>query len=283
MEISATKREAGGSWAEVAYESIAPVYDDFTAHHDYDLWLAKLLPKVEAHGLRGDRLLDVACGTGKSFLPMLEHGWKVTGCDVSARMVEIARDKVGPEVELSVRDMRELPVLGAFDLVFCLDDPINYLLSQAELEATLAHLAPNLAPHGLLLFDTNTLKTYDTFFAEHVEVERDGRRMIWDGLGDGNARPGSIVESEFRVEPLGPDGGPPIEPERHRQHHFPEEDVLAALDAAGLECLDVWAHGDDAIPEQPTDQHRHTKTVYISRRKGGNADGRGAEPEAAVS
>jgi hypothetical protein len=23
-------------WAEIAYETIAPVYDEFTAHHDYD-------------------------------------------------------------------------------------------------------------------------------------------------------------------------------------------------------------------------------------------------------
>lgn len=278
-----TEEGTGNSWAEVAYESIAPVYDDFTAHHDYELWLGALLPKVEARGLRGTRMLDVACGTGKSFLPMLKRGWEVTACDVSPRMVEIARTKVGPEVELSVQDMRELPVMGTFDLVFVLDDPINYLLSQEELEGALTHIAANMAPHALLLFDTNTLKTYSTFFAEHVEVERDGRRMIWDGLGDADAQPRSITESEFRVEPIEPDGGPTIEPERHRQRHFPEEDVRAALDAAGLECLDVWAHTDEVHPEQPTDQHHHTKAVYISRRRARDADGPGADPEAAVS
>ena len=98
-------------WAEIAYEAIAPFYDDFTAHHDYELWLGNLLPKLERHGLRGERLLDVACGTGKSFIPMLERGWEVTACDISASMVELARAKVGDAAELSVADMRDLPEL----------------------------------------------------------------------------------------------------------------------------------------------------------------------------
>ena len=62
--------------AEIAYEAIAPAYDDFTAHHNYDLWLGALMQKLEKHGIPGKRLLDVACGTGKSFIPMLEKGWR---------------------------------------------------------------------------------------------------------------------------------------------------------------------------------------------------------------
>src|ERR1700761_4581870 len=73
--------------AEIAYEAIAPVYDEFTDHHDYEDWLGTLLPELERHGLIRGRLLDVACGTGKSFLPMLWRGWEVSACDVSAAMV----------------------------------------------------------------------------------------------------------------------------------------------------------------------------------------------------
>ncbi len=38
--------------AEVAYESIAPVYDEFTAHHDYESWIAMLLELAAENGLR---------------------------------------------------------------------------------------------------------------------------------------------------------------------------------------------------------------------------------------
>jgi len=256
-------------WAEEAYEAIAPAYDDFTAHHNYELWLGNLLPEAERHGLRGNRLLDVACGTGKSFLPMLERGWKVTACDISSAMVELARRKAGGRAELLVADMRELPVLGEFDLVFCLDDAVNYLLSRAELEAALRGMAANLAPHGILMFDANTIEAYRNFFAEEVVVERGGRRLIWRGHADPGHPEGEIAEASFEARSL--DDEPLIPPRLHRQRHFPEAEVLAALRAAWLEALDVFGHHFDAVPRQPLDEVNHTKAVYIARRApGGN-------------
>ena len=252
-------------WAEIAYEAIAPVYDEFTAHHDYDLWLGQLLPKVEQYGIPGRRLLDVACGTGKSFIPMLDKGWEVTACDISPKMVEIAREKVGGRAELSVADMRDLPVFGEFDLVFCLDDAVNYLLGTEELEQALTGMRRNLGPCGLLMFDVNTLEAYRTFFAEEVVVERDGFRMIWKGRSTSDLPPSSIAEASFEVESPDPEAAPSIAPELHRERHFPEAEVLEALERAGLECLDVYGHHHDAIPKQPLHELEHTKGVYIAR------------------
>jgi SAM-dependent methyltransferase len=251
--------------AEIAYQAIAPVYDEFTAHHDYELWMGNLLPKLEAHGLNGPRLLDVACGTGKSFIPMLERGWQVTACDISAAMVDLAGAKVGERANLSVADMRELPVFGEFDLVLCLDDAVNYLLDDDELERALGGMRRNLAPGGLLMFDVNTLQTYRTFFTEEVAIEREGMRLLWHGRSSADAEPRSINEASFEVEPLDGTPDPAVEPHVHRQHHFPMEDILAALERAGLECLDVYGHGHDAVPHQPLDEIEHTKAVYIAR------------------
>lgn len=253
-------------WAEIAYEAIAPAYDDFTAHHDYEAWLGNLLPKLELHGIPpGKRLLDVGCGTGKSFIPMLERGWEVTACDVSAKMVALAREKVGDRADLHVADMRELPTFGEFDLVFCLDDAVNYLLSSEELAQALAGMRRNMGPGALLMFDVNTLESYRTFFAEDVTVERGGRRMIWKGRTSPEAAPGSIAEATFEVEPLEGSGEPAIPAETHRERHFPEATVLAALEQADLECLDVYGHHHDGIPRQPLDEIEHAKGIYIAR------------------
>jgi SAM-dependent methyltransferase len=251
--------------AEIAYEAIAPFYDDFTAHHDYELWLGNLMPELKRLGLQGDRLLDVACGTGKSFIPMLERGWQVTASDISAAMVELAGRKVGDTVGLSVADMRDLPDFGEFDLVWCLDDAINYLLSGEELEQALRGMRRNLGPGGLLMFDVNTIDAYRTFFAEEVVVERDGRRLIWKGRSTPDVQPGAISEASFEVLPPEGADGPRIQPEMHRQRHFPEAEVLAKLEAAGFECLEVFGHGDDAVLRQPLDDEAHSKAVYISR------------------
>src|SRR5688500_2869916 len=53
--------------ARDAYDAAADIYDDFTADHDYDGWTALIERLARAHGLAGDHLLDVGCGTGNSF------------------------------------------------------------------------------------------------------------------------------------------------------------------------------------------------------------------------
>lgn len=265
MELYAGGRGAADRHAEVAYESIAPVYDDFTAHHNYADWVEMLLALATTHGLAGETVLDVACGTGRSFEPLLARGWRVTGCDISAGMLAAAREKAAGRVRIEHADMRTLPVFGSFDLALCLDDALNYLHSEAELEATLRGMAANLAPGGIVVFDSNTLVNYRTFFAERVEVEARGVRMIWEGLATEEAAPGEIFEARFSVEPLAPGAGPSIKPELHRQRHHPEAEVRAAIEAAGLELLGLYGHHRDGVPHRPMSEADHTKAIYVAR------------------
>lgn len=246
----------GGDWAQRTYEAMAPVYDDFTGHYESEVWIADLTKALERRGLSGNRLLDVGCGTGTSFMPMLSQGWEVTGCDISPAMLELAREKAGEAVRLEVADMLELPEFGEFDLVWALDDAINYLLSPEELARALAGMRANLAPSGLLLFDVNELQAYRTFFAETTVVERGGKQLIWRGQASADVGPSSICESQMEIAP-----GQVL---THRQRHFPEAEVQAALAEAGLECLDVYGHGLDGIPTQPLEP-THTKAIYIAR------------------
>jgi SAM-dependent methyltransferase len=269
VDISAGKIDPMDRHAEVAYESIAPVYDDFTAHHNYESWIAMLLELAAENGLRrgASRALDVGCGTGKSFTPLLDRGWEVTGCDISPAMLALARERSGGRVPLEIVDVREMPVLGSFDIAFCIDDAINYLHSAEELTAALRGVAANLAPDGLLIFDSNTISIYRGFFAEHVEVEAGGVRMIWDGHGSLEARPGDISEAAFSFEPLEGGDGPSVPPELHRQRHHPEPEVRASIDAAGLELAALYGHGFDGVPHQPMSEDDHTKAIYVARLK----------------
>lgn len=260
----AQTRQFSNRAARQSYEALAPVYDDFTWNHDYELWVERLLEPLRRHGLSGNRLLDVACGTGKSFQPMLEKGWKVTACDISPSMLELARAKAGDLAELGIADMQQLPTFGEFDLVWTLGDAMNYQLSFEELVNALSGMGANLAESGLLLFDVNELACFRNFFAQTYQVERDGRRLIWRGQAAVDVAPGSLCEARFDVEELSGDGE--VEPHVHRQRHHPEAEVLEALAEAGLESLDVYGHGHDAVLQQPLDERAHVKGIYISRR-----------------
>ncbi len=251
------------SAAKRAYEAIAPAYDDFTSHHKYEPLMKELLPALHGCGLGGNRLLDVACGTGKSFIPMRERGWEVTGCDISPAMLNLARAKVGDAVQLEVADMRDLPVFGEFDLVWALVDAVNYLLDGMELNAALAGMRSNLAPSGLLLFDVSTLLAYRSFFATSDVFEEDGVRLIRRGRSPADALPGSLWSAEFEARVAGKE----VPPHLHHQRHFPAGEILSTLASNGLEILDVAGQHTDGIGlQRPLDEAKHTKAIYIARR-----------------
>jgi SAM-dependent methyltransferase len=251
--------------ARSAYDATAPFYDEFTANHDYEKWLGSLLPAAERLGLRGARLLDLGCGTGKSFLPLLERGWEVTACDISPGMLERAKAKVGEGVRLELADIRALPRFGEFDLILCLDDCVNYLLSREQLKSCLIGARRNLAPGGLLIFDTNTLLSFRTFFASSVTVKGRSGRIVWQGGASPSMSPGSTIEATLEL--IGDRGArsEAAPPALHRQHHFPPREVCEALVEADLDCRAVFGHGLDAQLEQPLDEARHTKAIFIAR------------------
>lgn len=72
----------------------------------------------------GTRILDVACGSGQTAIPMSRAGAKVTGVDIATNLIEQARTRAGAE-NLDARfeegDAEMLPYPdGSFDIVLSL-------------------------------------------------------------------------------------------------------------------------------------------------------------------
>lgn len=68
----------------------------------------------------GGRVLDAACGTGKYFGMVLATGRSVLGADHSAGHLAVAGRKF-PQVPTAKVDLQDLPYLGEFDGVMCVD------------------------------------------------------------------------------------------------------------------------------------------------------------------
>ncbi|MEU3479452.1 class I SAM-dependent methyltransferase [Streptomyces sp. NPDC033754] len=97
----------------------------------------------------GRRVLDAGCGSGPLAAALRERGAVVTGLDVSAGMLALARRRLGDEIPLHVGDLRDpLPFDdGAFDDVAA-SLVLHYL---EDWGPTLAEIRRVLRPGGRLI------------------------------------------------------------------------------------------------------------------------------------
>jgi SAM-dependent methyltransferase len=252
-----------------AYAELAAVYDAFTEGHDHERWLGLLEELAVEHGLSGRRLLDVGCGTGNSFLPMLARGYEVVGCDLSPDMTARARKKVrarGATAEVLVADMRALPELGAFDLVTCLDEAMNYMLSPDQVRAALEGFARNLRPGGIAIFDSNNLRAYRLWYAGTNAHDGEGTFFCIRGEASAELEPGAVASVWIEIFSEREGGLWERTRSRHVQRHHPRAEVERAIAEAGLDVVAVrgLAPGPSLTPDG--DEEADTKTVYVTRK-----------------
>ncbi len=159
-EDSASEDDQASASQKVDYDSFADYYDleyqQVTADLDFYHEMARRA------GARG-QILELACGSGRISLPLLQAGFKVTGLDLSHRMLELARARVALESpDLQQRasfvqgDMRDLgQTLGReeYDLIFIGINSFQHLLTQADQLACLREIRLHLAPAGLFIID----------------------------------------------------------------------------------------------------------------------------------
>jgi SAM-dependent methyltransferase len=220
-----------------AYDALAPAYDALTAGDDYDARLDAVEALVRRHGHAGERVLDVACGTGRGLLALLERGYAVTACDGSAEMVRRATAKA-PQVPVVMADMRALPQLGRYDLVTCLGWAFNCLLHSDDLCAALRSIARSLEPDGLAVWDANPLERVRACFAEDWIADRGGWFIAWHGTAAPDVGPGAIVEA--RVDAFHHRAGVWERTSARLKHrHWPGPEITRHARAAGLRVLEI--------------------------------------------
>jgi SAM-dependent methyltransferase len=134
-----------------------------------------------AGDVSGRRVLDAGCGSGPLTAALRDNGAVVTGFDVSAAMVDLARQRMGDGADLHVGDLAApLPFADAeFDDVVA-SLVLHYLEDWA---GPLSELRRVLKPGGRLILSVNHPAAYAIVYpeADYFAVTRCSEDYTFDG------------------------------------------------------------------------------------------------------
>jgi ubiquinone/menaquinone biosynthesis C-methylase UbiE len=133
------------------FAKTAQYYDKIYSFKDYQAEAQCLLANLGKLGVKGNQLLDVACGTGGHIEYLREH-FEVEGLDISAEVLEIARQR-HPGVVFHQGDMMAFDLGRRFNVVTCLFSSIGYVKTLENLVRAVERMAGHLRPGGALVIE----------------------------------------------------------------------------------------------------------------------------------
>ena len=118
---------------------------------------------VKALGLKtGDKVLDVACGTGRHAIELAKLGIEVTGIDFNGTILEVAERKAAEqlvEVLFLKNDMRCLEFREEFDAAYSWWTSFGYFEDESHDYVVLRRIAESLRPGGKFLLELLSSET----------------------------------------------------------------------------------------------------------------------------
>ena len=212
---------------------------------------------------RGQPALDVACGTGRLLIPYLRAGLDVDGCDVSADMIALCREKAereGLTPTLFVQPMHELDAPRKYRTIFVCGG-FGLGSTRAQDEHALRRFHEHLEPGGHLVFDNENPYSSGYPWRYWKKEERAQVPRAWEPLDEAERRRGSdgaeyaLQSRVLELDPLEQRAtyemragmwreGELVRQEEHMLHinFYFKNELLMLLERAGFD--DVVVHGD---------------------------------------
>lgn len=187
------------------YDEIADVYADY--YEDYDSAVKKQgadLSKILKDTFKiqpSAKVLDCSCGIGTQAIGLALNGFSVTGCDISPKSIDQARQNASRfkvPAEFKVADMRQLASIYAgksFDAVISCGNALAHILDQADIESILTGAQSLLAPGGVFMaamtdHEKDDIRQEHLFYDAHVKRRRDSKTMnfqVWTWIKPGES------------------------------------------------------------------------------------------------
>lgn len=225
---------------------MAAIYGDFALYYDrlmkdvdYSLWADYVTAIFKRHGCEPKLIADLGCGTGSFCLEMAKRGYDMTGIDISADMLSIAKqkaDSAGADILFLDQDMTSFELYGTMGAITCLVDSINYITYKNDMKRMFRLVNNYLDPGGLFVFDVNSPYKFEKILSSNVFCETGDISYIWQNSFD--RRSGLcrfdltffVKEGEYyrRFD------------ETHYERSYGTDELARMLRAAGLTVLGIY-------------------------------------------
>lgn len=207
---------------------------------DIDFYLRFLA----SHAPPGAQVLELGCGTGRVSIPLASAGYHLTGVDLSAARLAVARRKAPSSlpVRFELGDMAGYRGNRNYDFVFVPYSSYLMLDDDHQRLATLANIACALAPASHAIIDNSPN------FPLHREKNRElafrghcpalvGTVTCHETVRQDADRHVTFIRKHFRIERA--DEAIEIDFDES-WHTVPPEHMLALIAASPLECVEIF-------------------------------------------
>ena len=165
-----------------AYQLLADDYARLIGTKPHNAWYERPATLALLPSVIGMHVLDAGCGPGVYAEELFKRGAQVVSVDASDRMIELARERLGPNATIQNVDLsRPLTMFrdGQFDLVLaplCVDYINDWLTLFSEFGRVLKPRGYFVMSAGHPAFEAEYFSTSNYFSVERVECE-------WTGFG----------------------------------------------------------------------------------------------------
>jgi SAM-dependent methyltransferase len=178
-EGSMTPFEVPSDWYRSAYP---PEMDKLPWAQKTSVEVDRLITMLKPSG--DERILDLACGTGRHALELTSRGFSVVGVELLQANVEVARKAAEAQslaTEFIQADLRDLRIEDEFDIVLSLNDgAIGYFESEAENVRTFEVISRGLRGSGRHLLQIANVLHAERFMPTKGWIEGPGALELID-------------------------------------------------------------------------------------------------------
>lgn len=218
----------------MSYENFAYYYDSLMDEQFYDDYFKFINEHADFKSV-----LELGCGTGEIAIRLAKAGKEIYATDLSKDMLEVSRLKaMEADVNLLLGrvDMTDFVTDKAVDLILCLCDSINYVLSKKKVLRTFKNVYESLKYNGTFIFDVGSLYKMDEILDGYFE-EEDANDFYFKWHVEKTA----LGKVEHEIEIIDKENNEHIK-EMHYQQTYDIEIYLSLLKQAGF--TDVQYYGE---------------------------------------